>query len=165
MKYSSVLICLLLFTVSCEKDDTPGTEASTDILGVSSTISPISLVDASVSFYQDISYGSDARNVFDFYAPDSESPTALAIYIHGGGFVVGDKGGSYNDANFGSFVDALLTQNIAFASINYRLLGLGETEGVLKSLGDSKRALQYIRLHASDLNIDKEEVILIGGSA
>ena len=41
--------------------------------------------------YQDVKYGPAERNVLDFYAVSSDRPTPLAIYIHGGGFVGGNK--------------------------------------------------------------------------
>ena len=59
----------------------------------------------------------------------------------------------------------LLNNNIAVATINYRLLTENETEGILKCLNDSKRALQYIRYIHNELNIDKSNVGLYGGSA
>ena len=39
----------------------------------------------------DIKYGPAERNVLDFYQAKSEQPTPLVIYIHGGGFVGGNK--------------------------------------------------------------------------
>ena len=37
------------------------------------------------------SYGDHKRNKFDMWLAKSENPTPLVIYIHGGGFVGGDK--------------------------------------------------------------------------
>jgi len=51
------------------------------------------------------------------------------------------------------------------ASINYRFINDNDTEGVLKSLNDSKRALQFIKYHANNLNINKNKILLIGSSA
>ena len=39
----------------------------------------------------DVKYGPAERNVLDFYQAKSERPTPLVIYIHGGGFVGGNK--------------------------------------------------------------------------
>src|SRR5262245_58305888 len=41
--------------------------------------------------YADVSYGPHERNVLDFYKADSKTPTPLIVYIHGGGFVGGNK--------------------------------------------------------------------------
>ena len=34
----------------------------------------------------DIKYGPHARNVLDFYKVDSDKPTPVVLFIHGGGF-------------------------------------------------------------------------------
>jgi para-nitrobenzyl esterase len=60
----------------------------------------------------------------------------------------------------------LLENNIAFATVRYTLLSAtGETEGIKKPMSDVKRALQYIRYHARDFNIDTNKIILAGNSA
>src|ERR1043165_9459952 len=41
----------------------------------------------------DVHYGPHERNVLDFWKAPSEQPTPLVVYIHGGGFVAGDKSG------------------------------------------------------------------------
>lgn len=58
-----------------------------------------------------------------------------------------------------------LAEGVAFASIDYRLLQSPDPDGVIKSLTDSTRALQFIRYHSEQLNIDPDNVILMGGSA
>ncbi|OJJ18759.1 hypothetical protein BKI52_24475 [marine bacterium AO1-C] len=118
---------------------------------------------AEAAFYEDIPYGFDERHKFDFLAPVSSQPTPLVIYIHGGGFTSGDKTKAYTKEE--ALINSLLANKIAFASINYRLLEENETIGVRKCLNDSRRALQVIRYYANDFNIDKEKIILMGGSA
>ena len=36
--------------------------------------------------HANVKYGKDERNVFDIWLAESDKPTPLAIYIHGGGF-------------------------------------------------------------------------------
>jgi len=127
--------------------------------------SPIDLQGISADFAADISYGDDSANVFDIFLPESRIETPLIIFIHGGGFRGGDKSAAYNGSN-SNIVRAALTDGVAFATINYRLLeNMGESEGVIKSLSDSQRALQFIRFHAKSFNIDKAKVALYGSSA
>jgi len=38
-----------------------------------------------------VAYGPHERNVLGFYQASSAKPTPLLIYIHGGGFVAGNK--------------------------------------------------------------------------
>ena len=128
--------------------------------------SPISLdVDVDATFVQNITYGPDVRNTYDFFKPTSATPTSLVIYIHGGGFRGGSKEKLYESNGNQNTINQLLSNNIAVATINYRLLEDGDTDGVLKCLNDSKRALQFMRRHASQMNIDKEKIVLWGGSA
>ena len=41
--------------------------------------------------HANVKYGEHERNVFDIWLADSDKPTPLAIYIHGGGFRAGSK--------------------------------------------------------------------------
>jgi hypothetical protein len=166
-KYACILLIACLLQ-SCSKDS----EVNDDNT-ISLEFSPatIALNEIDASFAKDISYGPDERNTFDIFMPTSNEPTALVIYIHGGGFLGGEKENAYeplwNDSwDVPSEIRTLLSQNIAFASINYRLVAFeGDQEGVLKSLNDSKRCLQYIRTISNVLNIDSNNIVLCGSSA
>ena len=132
--------------------------------------SPINIEGIDAVFAQDIEYDIKERTKFDIFLPSSTTPTSLVIFIHGGGFKNGDKSKPYTattNVDYPEELRAFLSNNIAFATINYTLLedfGV-ETEGVLKCMNDSKRALQYIRSRADDFNIDKDKIALTGGSA
>jgi len=125
---------------------------------------PIALETAGVKFYTDIPYGDAKENLFDLYMPQSSQPTSIVVFIHGGGFTSGDKRDAVRGAESVKLVNNLLAKNIAFASVNYTLLKPGNTLGILGCLNDSKRALQFIRYHAEIFNINKDQVILMGGS-
>lgn len=96
----------------------------------------------------------------------SSNPTALVIQIHGGGFKTGDKSNNYGYLGYQNEVNTFLNNNVAVATINYRLLlNNNEQEGVLKPLNDCKRALQFIRYYNRELNINKIKIALKGTSA
>ncbi|GEQ85852.1 hypothetical protein ULMS_13600 [Patiriisocius marinistellae] len=127
--------------------------------------SPIDLLGTDAQFVSDIPYDEFDKTRFDFFMPNSSAPTGLAIFIHGGGFIAGDKSFIYNSTNSAHVIN-LLENNIAVASINYRLLDQQfETEGVLKCLHDARRAVQFIRFIHNELNIDKNNIVLYGSSA
>jgi arylformamidase len=63
----------------------------------------------------DVPYGADARNVLDFWDASGDGPRPLLIYIHGGGWLTGDK--SKKGPTFQPFLD----RGISIAAINYRL--------------------------------------------
>jgi Carboxylesterase family len=165
-----LMVVLNLFAVlsGCtKKDETP--------TGTSSTItysnSPFDLQGINAKFAKDIAYDNKARTQFDIWLPDSNTPTGLVIYVHGGGFTSGDKDFVYAVQSGGAWdfptdIRYLLQNNIAFATIRYTYLNnTGETEGVKKPMSDVRRALQYIRNRASDFNIDKNKIVLAGNSA
>ena len=110
--------------------------------------------------YVNEKYGPHERNNFDIWLAESEKPTPLVIYIHGGGFVGGDKSKYYQSADLVRFLEA----GISVATINYRFLNEAPY-GILASMNDSKRFLQFIRHHAQKYNIDKTKIACTGGSA
>lgn len=104
-----------------------------------------------------VKYGEHERNVFDIWFADSNKPTPLAIYIHGGGLISGSKEKLKADE-----LSQLLKAGISVASINYRLLN---NAPIPAAYNDAKQALQFIRSNAEEWNIDKERVAAFGGSA
>lgn len=105
-------------------------------------------------------YGDHQRNNFDIWLAESDSPTPLVIYIHGGGFVGGDKSKYYDSKDLVRFLDA----GVSVAVINYRFMN-EPPYGILASMHDSKRCLQYLRYHSKKYNIDKNRIACSGGSA
>ncbi|HCE56582.1 MAG TPA: hypothetical protein DER09_02005 [Prolixibacteraceae bacterium] len=105
-------------------------------------------------------YGSHERNTFDLWLAKSEKPTPLVIYIHGGGFTEGDKSRYYLSEDVVRFLNA----GISVALINYRFMNQ-PPYGILGSMNDSKRCIQYLRFHAEKFNVDKTRIACTGGSA
>jgi acetyl esterase/lipase len=110
----------------------------------------------------DVPYGSHERQVLDFYKAESSRPTPLLFFIHGGGWVAGDK------KNPG-IVKQCLAAGISVVSINYRYSWQAQIAGVkppVKApLDDAARALQFVRSKAVEWNIDKKRIGASGGSA
>ncbi len=149
-------------------------ESSSPSLELSYTDAPITLDGINVEYAEDVSYGEKARNLFDIYLPqDCDDPTPLVIFIHGGGFTGGDKSSAHD--NFSDDIREFLQNCVAYATINYSLLevpaddsGLAaaaEQGGVLPSMQDSARALQFMRYYQESLNIDPGNVAIYGVSA
>jgi acetyl esterase len=106
----------------------------------------------------DAKYGPHERNVLDFWRAPGEGPRPLIVFIHGGGFVAGDKR---------QFPPALqreaLAAGISFASVNYRFVGDGTIFPAPQQ--DGARAIQFLRSKASEWNIDPKRIGAFGGSA
>lgn len=105
-------------------------------------------------------YGDHPLNTFDIWLAQSATPTPLVIYIHGGGFLYGDKSKYYNSEDLVRFLDA----GVSVASINYRFM-TDAPYGIKACFQDSKRCIQYIRYQAEKYNIDKKRIACSGGSA
>lgn len=167
--YKKALIAILLsFTFSCQKNDNNPLIPSSNI---TFSESPFDLQGINAKFSKDIAYDNKERTQFDIWLPNSNTPTGLVIYVHGGGFTSGDKDFVYSIQSGGAWdfpsdIRFLLQNNIAVATIRYTLLSpTGEAEGIRKPMADVRRALQYIRYRASDFNIDKSKIIFAGNSA
>lgn len=106
--------------------------------------------------FANLSYGPHAMNVLDFWKAEGEGPRPLLIYIHGGGWVQGDK--KQPAERFVPY----LKKGVSYAAVNYRLTG----EFPLPApVHDAARAIQFIRSKAAGWNIDKTKIVLTGGSA
>jgi acetyl esterase/lipase len=110
----------------------------------------------------DVRYGDHERQVLDFYRAKSTRPTPVLFFIHGGGWVSGDK------KNPGSLKECLAA-GISVVSINYRYSWQAQLAGakppVEAPLRDAARALQFIRSKAKEWNLDKTRIGASGGSA
>jgi len=154
----NIIFLSIFILLSCNKNENtpPQNDYPFDLQGIND------------EFISNVAYDIYDNTKFDIWLPGSQTPTGLVIYFHGGGFTSGDKSVVYEKDkwDFPTEIRTLLSNNIAFASVNYRLLSqTGENEGILKCLNDSKRALQYIRNNAETYNIDKTNIVLSGTSA
>lgn len=94
----------------------------------------------------------------DIILPDEgEGPFPVIFYIHGGGWLSGDK-----RANTMTGVYKTPSQGYALVAINYRYA----TEAFWPAqIFDAKAALRFIRAHAEDFCLDASKVVAWGNSA
>lgn len=109
-----------------------------------------------------VPYGTHERQVLDFYKTGSDKPTPLLFFIHGGGWMNGDKKNP-------DFLDQCLQSGISLVSINYRLIpdaiAGGVKPPVKACLEDAAHALQFVRSKAREWNIAADRIGGCGGSA
>ena len=113
----------------------------------------------------DLAYGTSSPSQrLDFWQAKSSSPTPVVVFIHGGGWINGDKSGFR-----GGEAKPYLDVGISAASINYRLIGEAMEQHVeppVKAcLTDAARAIQTIRSKAKEWNIDPQRLGGSGSSA
>ncbi len=96
-----------------------------------------------------VAYGSHERQVLDFYKAESSQPTPLLFFIHGGGWVAGDKARVAQ-------LDKYLAAGVSVVSINYRYNTQAHAAGVKPPvewpLRDAARPLQFVRSKAGEWN-------------
>ena len=105
----------------------------------------------------DVPYGDHERNVVDFWQAESDDPTPLFVWIHGGGFRGGDKASIP-----ATLLEPCLKAGISCASINYRLSHHAPHPA---QMHDSARAIQFLRSKAAEWNLDPKRFAAGGGSA
>lgn len=107
--------------------------------------------------HANVPYGPHERNVLDLWLAESDAPTPLVIYIHGGGFRGGDKR---------TLSPGLIRQcrdaGVSVAAINYRLTNVAPFPAAHH---DSARAVQFLRHRADEWNLDKTKFGATGSSA
>ncbi len=112
----------------------------------------------------EVSYGPHPKQVLSFWKVESEKPTPLLFFIHGGGWQAGNRMGSMN-----TYVPAMHKAGISVVSIEYRFIEeamADKVEPPVKGcLHDAARALQFVRSKATEWNIDKTRIAASGGSA
>jgi len=107
--------------------------------------------------HANLSYGPHERNVLDLWLAKSDKPTPLIVFIHGGGFVGGDKSKASPEA-----IRRCLDAGVSFMSINYRFRKHAPIQDILR---DAARAIQFVRFNAAKFNLDPKRIASYGGSA
>lgn len=102
-------------------------------------------------------YGPHSRNVLDVWKAATPAPAPLLVYIHGGGFLSGDKRNLPP-----TLLRLCLKAGIAVASIDYRYT----TDAPYPApMLDGAHAVQYLREHHEEFHIDPQRIAAAGGSA
>jgi acetyl esterase/lipase len=103
----------------------------------------------------------------DLYLPaDRSAPKPLVIWIHGGGWAVGDqRGGGIQAPAYQDWQKVLATlagRGYVVASITYRLSGEAKFPAAIY---DVKAAVRWLRANAGRYGVDPDRVVAWGGSA
>jgi acetyl esterase/lipase len=114
--------------------------------------------------HYDVSYGPHVKQVLHFWKAESDKPTPLLFFVHGGGWNAGGRLGGLT-----GMLRELLKEGISVASVEYRFIAEATAEGVSPPvkgpLHDAARALQLVRSKAKEWNIDPQRMAASGGSA
>lgn len=113
-----------------------------------------------ITCIKDISYGSENLQKGDLYFKDEINKDAtkkpIVLYIHGGGFIKGDKKHRVTVSEYYANDDCFVF------SINYRL---PPEVDIFGQIDDCISALNFIKILAESYNIDLENIFITGDSS
>jgi len=109
----------------------------------------------------DLGYGDDPRQTLDLYRPDGNGPAPILLWVHGGGFVRGEKRSADHPyaANVGRWA---ARHGMLGAVMNYRLAPdhRWPAGGV-----DVGAAVDWLAEHAAEHGGDRARIVVAGTSA
>jgi len=110
-----------------------------------------------VKVVKDVKYGPDERHVLDIYEPEKgPGPAPVLVFLHGGGFVRGDKAG---EANIGTY---FARHGVVVIIMNYRFAPKNQWPSGAEDIAS---ALRWIRENGGKHNGDTNRIFLMGSSA
>lgn len=112
----------------------------------------------------DVAYGPHPKQVLHFWKAESDKPTPVLFFIHGGGWMNGGR-----LSGLSKMLPEFLKAGISVVSVGYRFIPEATADNVVPPvkgpLHDAARALQFVRSKAAEWNIDKARIGASGGSA
>lgn len=109
----------------------------------------------------DAAYGAHERHRLDLYRKGDSAGLPVVLFVHGGGFVLGDKGdnGAWQNANVGRMA---AQAGMLGAVMNYRLAPDHPWPAGSEDVG---HALDWLKAHIADHGGDPNRIFLMGTSA
>ncbi len=122
------------------------------------TAAAAALAQAPQATHKDLAYH-DAHEVqkLDVYLAKADQPTPAMVYIHGGGWRAGSK-----NRVPAWLLNAVRNGWLSVVSVEYRFTNVAPHPA---QVNDCLRAIQFVRHHADQWNIDPQRIGVTGGSA
>jgi hypothetical protein len=112
----------------------------------------------------DVAYGPHPKQLLHFWRAESDRPTPVLFFIHGGGWTGGGR-----LSGLSAMLPEMLESGISVVSVEYRFIPEATADGAVPPvkgpLHDAARALQFVRSKSDAWNIDKRRIGASGGSA
>lgn len=106
--------------------------------------------------YKQVKRGDGKYNTFDVYGPDAGVCLPIVVFVHGGGWIGGDK------RYVGSKPEAFVSKGFLFVSVNYRLSPAVQFP---EHVRDVAAAVAGVKKIARDYGGNPDEIFVIGHSA
>jgi triacylglycerol lipase len=114
-----------------------------------------------VALTRDVAYGPHERHRLDIFAPPDGGDRAVIVFVHGGGFVGGDK--SVPDTPYSENVGVWACRaGFVGVTMNYRL---APEHRFPSGSQDVAAAVAWLRAHVGDHGGDPDRIVLMGASA
>lgn len=114
-----------------------------------------------VTIVRDVKYGDNNRNVLDVFHSSNATPRPVLIFVHGGGFVAGNK----------SIPNTPFYENVGIWAARHGLIGVTITYRLAPDhtwpagAEDIAKAVDWVRRNIGSFGGDAERVVLFGHSA
>jgi triacylglycerol lipase len=140
-----------------------GRDLSPELLGGTNRLfAPlIAPVDTDITVTRDLAYGPDPRNRLDVFARAGTTGAPVLVFLHGGGFVMGDKHteGSPFYSNVGAFA---AREGFVGVTMTYRLAPANRFPSGVQDLAS---AVEWLRANIAAHGGDPGKIVLSGQSA
>jgi acetyl esterase/lipase len=112
--------------------------------------------DGTYTAHANLTYASGSAHALDLWVPNGKGPFPVVIYVHGGGWLEGDRSEGIPIA------EHMAPRGYAVASVDYRL---SQTAKFPAQIQDVKAAVRWLRAKASTYDLDVERFASWGESA
>jgi triacylglycerol lipase len=139
-----------------------GTDFTPDIIqGTAKLYAPLALRPDESRVTRDIAYGPHERHRLDLFRPEGGEPATCVVFVHGGGFVMGDKGkpGEPFQNHFGAWA---AREGFVGVTVNYRLAPEASWPDGREDL---IAAVLHLAEHAEEYGIAPGRIVITGTSA
>jgi len=121
---------------------------------------------AEPNLFPDVAYAQprNEAQTLDIYAPDTGSHHPVVFWIHGGGWMRGDKADLQqgSDDKINRKPQAFTARGFVLVSINYRMI---PTVTIMQMTGDVAKAIAWVHAHIQQYGGDPNSIFVMGHSA
>ena len=115
---------------------------------------------AGIKVSRDLAYGPDARHKADMYQPEGKSGVPVAVFIHGGAYVRGER--DISPEVYGNVATYFARQGMLGVNATYRLAPATQWPGAAEDVG---ALVKWLRANVARFGGDPNRIFLIGHSA
>jgi triacylglycerol lipase len=119
-------------------------------------------IDPETQIERDLSYGPDERHRLDVFRKEGTSGAPVLVYVHGGGFVMGDKSSPAGLPFFENVGDFAARSGMVGVTVTYRLAPANPWPAGPEDLA---RLVVWLRENIADHGGDPSRIYLMGQSA